>query len=449
MKKFLCMCIAATMLLASGCYKDDINDLNEKYNELSKEQQRQAEVLQNYKALLDALNNQLSVTSLNETSDGYKITFSDGSIMTVKHGEDGQTGTSAPSITNVEEVDGQVLFTMSDGTTIKLRKKSLIGLYILSEGTARMNQAELAYYDVSTSTMNKKYFKAKNGIALGDTGNDLALYGSNLYCVITGASVASGGGYIEIINPSTGMSKKRIPVKDANGDPDMPRFITFYQNKAYVTLYSGAVARIDTASLVVEQLAALSGTYPEGICVYNQNLYICNSGQGDGTTISVVNIAQFEETKTITVPQNPTMIAATSTGDIYFTTADLSWVPSSRAPSNLHLLDARTETVTRTFDCRASSLAIGDNYVYAVDFSWSTYDDYTSKINLKTHEVSNFTNALPDFFMVYSVGVNPVNGDVYITGQGDNAAILDTNGNLKLSLNTGTGYTKKVVPIFK
>ena len=57
------------------------------------------------------------------------------------------------------------------------RSKETTGLYILSEGYFGTGQAEIAFYDVKNSALTQKYFHLKNGKALGDTGNDLAIYG--------------------------------------------------------------------------------------------------------------------------------------------------------------------------------------------------------------------------------------------------------------------------------
>lgn len=333
------------------------------------------------------------------------------------------------------------------------RQPETVGLYILSEGNWNANQAELAYYDVKSATLTKKYFAAQNGGAkLGDTGNDLAIYGSKMYCVVSGASVESGGGYIEVIDPKTGKSQKRIPFTDAEGEADLPRKVTFAGGKGYVTGHSGVVARLDTTSLEIDAKVKLSGTYSEGITQYRGNLYICNSGYGEGNTISVVDIATFnKESKVITVPQNPVKIQATTTGDIYFTTSTLEW--STGAPSNLHVLNAKTGNVAKTFDIRASALAIGKDYVYAVDNNtdWTTYEtfDYNYKVDLKTYNASSFSNDIWDYFMVYNVDVNLYSGDVYILGQGQDVAIFGADGALKTKLKVGTGFGNKVVPVFK
>ena len=329
---------------------------------------------------------------------------------------------------------------------------NLVGLYILSEGNWTSPQSDLAYYDYATGVTSKKYYKAQNGETLGYLGNDLAIYGGKMYCVVSGASVESGGGHIEIIDIATAKSQKKIPFKNAQGGADMPRKMAFYKNKVYITGYSGIVARLDTTTLEIDGKAALSGTYSEGIAQYGGKLYVCNSGYGDGTTISVVDIASFKETKAITVPQNPYGIQASFTGNIYFNTADLSWTPSE-APSNLHLLDARTETVTKTFNIETVDLAVNDDYVYSVYnyTDWSTFEstDYNYKINQSSNEVTEFTNKVPSYFMVYKVKVNPYNGDVYMGGSGNDVAVFGADGSLKVKIASGTGYTSTIVPVYR
>jgi len=332
----------------------------------------------------------------------------------------------------------------------------LVGLYILSEGNWPSNtpQSDLAYYDFITEKTTKKIYKAQNGAALGHLGNDLAIYGGKMYCVVSGASVETGGGHIEIIDIATTKSQKKIPFNDMKGVGDMPRKMAFYKDKVYITGYSGMVARLDTTSLEIDGRAALSGTHCEGIAQYGGKLYVCNSGYGSGNTISVVDIASFRESKVITVPQNPYEIEASFTGNIYFNTADLSWFPEKPAPSNLHLLDSKTQTVTKTFNIETKDLAVNDDYVYSVYnyTNWSTFEsiDYNYKINQSSNEVTEFTNKIPSYFMVYKVNVNPYNGDVYMGGEGNDVAIFGADGSMKgKKIATGTGFTSTMVPVYR
>jgi DNA-binding beta-propeller fold protein YncE len=316
------------------------------------------------------------------------------------------------------------------------------GLFILSEG-AFPSASDISCYDMKTETLSK--FSVLNGKTLGVGANDLAIYGSKLYCVVTGS--ADTEGHIEVINPATGMSIKRIDVKTEDGNNAQPRRIVFHENKAYVTTYSQSVIRLDTASLNIDNTAALSGMYAEGICCYEDKLYVCNSGQGNGNSISVINLGSFTEMETITVPLNPTMIEATASGEIYFVTADATWMPGGN-PSNLHLLNLERKQVTRTFDIRASKIALAEDFIYAVATNW-TDADYISKINIQTKAVADISSIFEEYAMVYGVSANPLNGDVYLTNTGQDVYVFDKDGNEKFNFKTGIAMTATVVPLIK
>jgi hypothetical protein len=318
----------------------------------------------------------------------------------------------------------------------------LVRIFMLSEGYVNNegNTGSISYYDVAKNEFTKNYFSTANGKPLGDGANDLAIYGSKLYCAVTGGTTNTADGYIEVINPATGVSIQQIPV-------DRPRRIIFHENKAYVTTYSQSVVCIDTASLTIDKTATLSGTYAEDICLYNGNLYICNSGWGSGNTISVVNLKSFTETETITVPQNPSMIEATTSGEIYFTTADASW--SGGGPSNLHILDPVQKQITHTFDIRASKIALAGDFIYSVDNDWATYESFIHRVNIQTRAKEDISDIVHDFYAAYSVAVNPLNGDFYVGGSGQDVAWFDKDANEVDDFKTGKAYVIKVVPVIR
>jgi sugar lactone lactonase YvrE len=436
MKKVLSVWIAAMMLLANGCYKDDINDLQDDVDRLRQEQQAQAEKMKTYETLLNALQNNLSVTSVAAIENGTRITFSDGSSIDVVNGSD------AAAVVSVEEFNGEIYFRMSDGTVIKLHKIETVALYILSEGSRGDSSSDLAYYDVATGTFTAGYYSTQNGSPLGDTGNDLKLYGSKMYCAVSGYDMTTGG-VIRVIDPKTGKLIKNITATDAGGKPDQPRRIALAGGKVYFSMYSGAVLRVDTASLEITGHVKLDGTYSEGICAYGDRLYVCNSGWGTGNTISVVDIASFAETATITVPQNPNMIEATATGDIYFTTADYSW--AGGAPSNLYKFNAANTQNIVSFDIRATRLAIGKEYVYTVETDWAGLGSIINRVNLATGVAETFDTE-EDLPLGYSVSVNPTNGDIYFTNQmGQDVYAFNQDGKQVLSLKTGVHNGSSIV----
>jgi len=122
MKRFIFAFVMAALLM-TGCYKDDIVDLREKYNALQEEFEKQA---LSYQTLQNAFENQLTVISVETISSGYKVLLSDGSTVELTQGKDGQDGQNgrdgqdAPSIVNITIQKGIVVFEFSNGDTITI-----------------------------------------------------------------------------------------------------------------------------------------------------------------------------------------------------------------------------------------------------------------------------------------------------------------------------------------
>ena len=57
-------------------------------------------------------------------------------------------------------------------------------LYVLCEGLFNQNNSSLARFSFGNQQMVRDYFKAVNHRGLGDTANDMAIYGSKVYVVV-------------------------------------------------------------------------------------------------------------------------------------------------------------------------------------------------------------------------------------------------------------------------
>ncbi|HDP54471.1 MAG TPA: YncE family protein, partial [Bacteroidetes bacterium] len=188
-----------------------------------------------------------------------------------------------------------------------------MGLYVLNEGLFNLNNSTLTWFSYADGESVTDFFEQKNGRSLGDTGNDIAIYGSKMYVVINVSS------QVEVVNPFTGKSIKQIAF--FNGDkPRQPRRIAFHGSKAFVCSFDGTVALIDTASLEIEQLIEV-GRNPDGIAVLNNKVYVSNSGGLDApnydSTVSVIDIETMSEIKRIDVGLNPFSLVPDDYGNLY------------------------------------------------------------------------------------------------------------------------------------
>lgn len=351
----------------------------------------------------------------------------------------------------------KLIMTAASGKTIELainqgKKPELAGYWILSEGYAGRNNSELAWYDAATGELHKKQFIAINGKPLGDTGNDLQVYGSKMYCVVTGPGYGAvvteeGGSYIEVVNPATGESIKRIPFTDAEGNEAKPRHIIFDGGKGYISSYSNEVVRIDTATLSIDAHATLTGgTLAEGLTLNSGKIYVCNSGQGEDETISVVDIATMEEVDVITTAKNPTGIVSAGEGKIFFNTN----YPDYR----VYQLSTTDKTITEVKNVNASILTFHNNRIYGCSFDYSTYEGDIYEINPGTEGVSKLLLDMEAWgirmLMEYKVGGINGSENIFISGMGDDVLIVNPDAKtIKHAFRTGIANACGVVAYYK
>lgn len=167
MKRFLVFTSALLMLLV-GCSKVDYDEIFNRLDNLEKDVNDLQETVNAQRILLNALANGLTINSVVETADGYVVTFSDGSTMTINHGEKGDKGDQGekgdkgdkgdqgeqgekgdkgdkgdqgePGDSFIESVtwdDDYVYFTFSDGTVVTIPlspEKNKVIYYTTTDG---------------------------------------------------------------------------------------------------------------------------------------------------------------------------------------------------------------------------------------------------------------------------------------------------------------------------
>lgn len=172
-----------------------------------------------------------------------------------------------------------------------------------------------AYTASSTSTTSATLnFTSGNLYSLGNTANDIMIYGQKMYVVNTGDNT------INVYNRSTLGLIKTIDTQSLYDGAQgcQPRKLTGAGNLVYFTSYGveddgtgyksgskGYVTAIDTVSFA-KQASYEVGSYPEGLVATGQSLsnyyvFVANSdyGQGDGT-ISTINVVSGTGTVTTT-----------------------------------------------------------------------------------------------------------------------------------------------------
>lgn len=322
----------------------------------------------------------------------------------------------------------QVIFIPEEVEVTSPEFTSLNGFFLLNEGNKDSNKATLDYYNFKSGRYTRNIFAAANPNVpkeMGDVGNDLGIYGSKLYAVINCSNK------IDVLDKRT---VKKI------GQIDIPncRFIKFYGGYAYVTSYAGPVvitpdyeqqgyvAKVDTATLQVVA-TCLVGFQPDELDIINDKIYVANSGgymvPNYENTVSVIDINTFTEEKRIEIDINLQCCRADKHGNL--------WI-SSRGdyydnPSRLFVYDTRHERLLKTFDTSVSSMWLdGDSlYVIGVQFSYVTMQNEVSYALINTSTLEQVSNNFitdgteHEITMPYSVAVNPITKDIYVTDAKD------------------------------
>ena len=281
--------------------------------------------------------------------------------------------------------------------------------FILNRGNEGQNNASLAYYNAETGELNDKYYEnANGGSSLGDSAEDMLVYGSKTYVSVTSSNRLA-------VLDQTGSLVKAIEPTNDNGEPMRPRYLAADGGKVYMTYYYGhAVAVLDTASLEVERVIPV-GRYPEQIVISNNRLYVANSGGLDypnyGPTVSVIDLYRLEVEKEIEVTINPNRLEANSRGDIYV----ISMGDYGDIPNTLQRINGETGEVETIG--KGSRMDLVGNSLYVLYAPYGEEESIcVSKYNALTGDLEN-DNLIPEINKVSTLSSINVDseGSIFIT----------------------------------
>jgi len=302
------------------------------------------------------------------------------------------------------------------------------GLYVLNQGNVTNTNSTLTYYDYLNKTTAPDIYQSANGKKIGDTGNDIGIYGSKMYLVVNGSNV------VTVANAKTAVLTKQITLAS-------PRFVVFYDKSAFVTSYNGTVSVIDTASLAITKTITV-GRAPEQMAISNGKLYVANSGGLDypnfDKTVSVIDLTTLAETKKITVTDNPISLAADAYNNVYV----LSLGNYGAVAPGLTVINTSNDVVRSkpavSLGYNIPMIAQGD-YVY-----FPTADNKITMFNAKTQafEKANFITDGTLITNPFAIGFDNLTKHIFVADAKDynsNGTItaFDASGKKVYTVNTG------------
>jgi len=288
--------------------------------------------------------------------------------------------------------------------------------YLLNEGSWGGNDAGISLLDLNSDKVEINWFRNNNGRGIGDLAQDLIHYGGKLYASVHTSNT------IEVINPATGKSLKQIDMGTRG-----PRYLASHNGKVYVSCYDKTIVRIDTATLAIEASCPLSGMQPEQLCIIGDTLYVCNCWQYDAngtsvfdSTVSVVDINTFSETRKITVAKNPGRIKAIDNHRFIVACAG----DYGNSPAQTLIVDLSNGR-QQPLSVPATSFDIANNTLYLYQ---TTYDAQGRpaavfyKVDLATLQATPILQQhATDLQYAYGINIDPASGNLYICNSPYNA----------------------------
>ncbi|NDW18041.1 hypothetical protein D0T53_03805 [Dysgonomonas sp. 216] len=279
------------------------------------------------------------------------------------------------------------------------------GLYILNEGSYNGNNANLAFYNLTTQELNKEPFETMNdGLFLGSTAQHLLVQNDTMYIAVYQSA------YIFVTDKYGKVIKKIESTRD--GQPQQPREFAAHGKYVYVTYYDGYLARINKKTLEIEDQVKV-GSNPESVCVSNGKIYVANSGYGYGTTVSKIDLNTFEFIKDIDVIQNPTVLEKDKDGNIYV----ISMGNYGDIKNTLQKIDIATEEVSVLGKGSIIRMNTKRDKLYSIYSQWGATEVTYKVYDTTTGEVVDNKFITDDVEFVsdpYSLSIDPKNGNIYI-----------------------------------
>ena len=282
------------------------------------------------------------------------------------------------------------------------------GLLVLCEGLFQQNNAALSWVNFEDESIDNQYFENKNGRLLGDTGNDMEIYGGKIYIVVNVSST------LEVLDKATNISLKQIDMK-VNGVAKSPRQIKFHNGFGFITCFDGYVDVLDTATLTITKRIKV-GDNPEGLSFSNDKLYVANSGglnvPNVDSTLSVIDLTSLVEVKKITVGKNPGGVEVDNEGDIYV----IARGNYSSIPSRMVRIDTQNDIIAETFDFDASGITAMEDQFLIRNYNFNTLTSNIALFDPLTEMMveSTFIGDA-QFTTLYGVFYNASNQKIYCT----------------------------------
>ncbi len=310
-------------------------------------------------------------------------------------------------------------------------------VYVLNEGNfSDPTGARLTLYDVEKDSVYRNVYEAANGgSSLGNVGDDMKFYRGKAYIVM------SGSRNLVVMNLSN--HRKELEVTFP-GSAVHDLLIDSVRNRLYVTrLFSRSVYVLNLSSLALIDSIDV-GANPQGMALSGNRVFICNSGYGSDSTVTVVDATTIRKVATLTLSHGPTGAAVAPDGNVWVACTGNAFaaVPTF---GKVYILNpttlAKLDSISFTDHLWGSITISSDGYAYILGVTpGSFYGGPVHRIVVATKTVAlNFISGT-----YYSLGYDDVAREIYVSDvrefAGDGIVKIYTNaGALRKTFTAQTG----------
>ncbi len=273
------------------------------------------------------------------------------------------------------------------------------GVFILNEGNFRGGNGSVSFYSYDSVDIYNDLFSKVNGRPLGDVPNSMQLNGANAYIAV------NNSGKIEVVDKTTMESVATISGLIS------PRNIHFVNKDfGYVTsLYSDSVAIINVRTNSISGYINLRRT--SETIVASENFAFVSNWVG-GNELMVINTTTNKIVDSVKVAVEPESMVLDK-NNMLWVLCNGGWARQNFA--ELIKIDTRTRRIEKRLvfpDKLASPSCLN------IDGSGETLyylDGGVRKMSITSSSLPSSAFIPEENQYFYKFGVNPVNGDIFIT----------------------------------
>jgi len=273
------------------------------------------------------------------------------------------------------------------------------GVFIIDEGNFRSGNGSLSFYSYDSSKVYNDLFSSINGRPLGDVPNSMGILDNKAYIIV------NNSGKIEVINKSTLKS-----IATVNGLIS-PRNISFVNySKAYITsMYSDSIIILSLKDYSISGYINIRRS-SESIAITGGKAYVAN--WVGGKEVMVINTETDEVIDSIEVGVEPESMV-TDKNQLLWVLCNGGWMRENFA--ELIGINTSIDEIEKRFVFPAK---LASPSCLQIDGSRETLyylENGVQRMGIAASGLPTVPFIPQSGSYFYKIGINPANGDVFVT----------------------------------